>query len=575
MKTKITAALLAPALLMLLFSCSPVPAPDRMGLIPVASDSLTVLNVTAASESAEIFFTPVMGAESYEIRYCEKGSDETRSTAVSTSSYSQSGVFKVLIRPLSPNTGYTVSAYAKNSANTDFIMIGQTDFSTAEAGMLEYAPVAWLSYRTKDVVAIDVNMVAGITYSVDLENADGETIKTAAPEDGKVEFDELVPDDSYKAVVKHGTSADDFSAYTTGIAIPEYSTDYDTGFTISYQNGVLDANGIPAGAVSLKLCRDGVPVQTSAPEYPSFQIVPSTSFESAVYNVVATTPGGETSSCNLLVTSGIALESRQVGYQDIRLAWNAGGYEDGEVIYNITVSDGISAEPVIAGGKATLVLDGLDSKTGYRIGIEAVLPDKRTSTTLLDLTTKDFSGIYQWINTTYPLSRKVGNFAVTVVNAPSESAYAYYIYVNDQDCYYDGSSYRILPLIDNSYQSGETMPEGMIPYSSSQGYAQSYRWNAGKWNTTSMSPAKWRIADTVVSADTYKTTVNSSLAGSSSELPTDTSWTFSTDENGDPVLYFKNYSSSLLVAMGLYTNPDFKAEGVDKNTFLLKRIADI
>lgn len=72
MKTKITAALLAPALVMLLFSCSPVPAPDRMGLIPVASDSLTVLNVTAASESAEIFFTPVMGAESYEIRYCEK-----------------------------------------------------------------------------------------------------------------------------------------------------------------------------------------------------------------------------------------------------------------------------------------------------------------------------------------------------------------------------------------------------------------------------------------------------------------------------------------------------------------------
>lgn len=575
MKIKITAALLAPALLMLLFSCSPVPAPDRMERIPVSPGSSTVLNVTAASESAEIFFSPVMGAENYEIRYNEKGVDEVRTVAVPTSSYSQAGIFKVLIRPLVPDTGYTVSAYAKNSANTGFVMIGRTEFSTAEAGMLEYAPVAWLSYRTGNSAVVEVDAVAGISYQADLLDADGETIGTAAMEDGKAEFGNLVPDDPYKAVVRHGTDADDLSAYTTVIEIPRYGTVYDPGFTLSYQNGTLHATGIPEGAVSLKLCRNGIPVQTVDIGNPSFPVVSSSSFESATYNVLAMTAGGNISSCNLLVTSGIALESKQAGYQDICLVWDAGGYGDGEVIYNITVSDGISSEPVIADGKATLLLEGLDSKTAYQIGIEAVLPDKRTSTTTLDMTTRDFTGVYQWINTTYPLNKKVGNFAVTVMDAPEKSAYAYYIYVNDQDCYYDGSSYRILPLIDDTFQPGETMPEGMIPYYSSESYARSYRWNAGKWNTTSMSPAKWRIADTAVSADAYRTTVNSSLAGSSSELPTDTSWTFSTDENGDPVLYFKNYSSNMLVSMGLYTNPDFKSEGVDKNTFLLKRIADI
>ncbi len=579
MKNKTIAIALAAALLMLFFSCSPVPNPGRLDLIPVADDSTTAVNVTASSESAEVFFTPIAGADSYEIRYGISSVDEKTYT-VPTSSYSTSGMFNVKIRPLNPNTNYSVGVYAKNNANTGFIAVGGASFTTLDAGTLDYAPVAWLESRGQDSADIAISMTEGFFYSVSVLNPDGTEIGTAEPENGKASITGIDQNGKYTAVVYHGSSEEKISPYTTKIEIPAYSISYAENFTLSYSNGTVIAKGVPSDATSLSLYKtvdgsDSLIKKTDNPKDTEFILPISKSFESGIYHFIADTPSGEVSSSNQLITAGILVSLDEIGYQHITLSWDNGEYADGEVIYNTVVSGGINAKLDEVDGNCTLSLSGLESKTDYSINIEAVLPDKRVCTTDLNLTTKDFSGVYQWINTTSPLNKKVGNFVITVENAPQESAYPYYIRVNNQDCYYDGTEYRVLPLIDDSYSSGESMPDGMISYQSDESYAQAYRWNAGKWNKTSMSPAKWRIADYSIGSDVFKTTVNSTLSGSSSELPTETTWTFKEDSSGSPVLYFKNYSSSLLVSMGLYTNPNYEAEGIDKYTFLLKRIADV
>lgn len=579
MKNKTTAITLAAALLMLIFSCSPVPNPGRLNLMPVADGSTTAVNVTASSESAEVFFTPVAGADSYEIRYGIPSGDEKTYT-VPTSSYSTSGMFEVKIRPLNPSTKYSVGVYAKNSANAGFIAVGGASFTTLEAGTLDYAPVAWLESRGQDSADIAISMTEGFFYSISILNPDGTVMKTVVPENGDATITGIAQDDTYTAVIYHGSSEEKISPYTTRIEIPAYSISYAENFTLSYSNGIVKAEGVPEEAISLSLYKrvdgnDSLIKKTDNPKETEFTLPISKSFESGIYHFIAETPSGNVSSSNQLITAGILVSSDEIGYQHITMNWDNGGYADGEVIYNTVVSGGINAKLDEERGNCTLSLSGLESKTEYSISIEAILPDKRICTTDLTLTTKDFSGVYQWINKTSPLNKKVGNFVITVENSPEESAYPYYIRVNSQDCYYNGTEYRVLPLIDDSYSSGESMPDGMIPYQSDESYAQAYRWNAGKWNKTSMSPAKWRIADYSIGSDVFKTTVNSTLSGSSSELPTETTWTFKEDSSGNPVLYFKNYSSSLLVSMGLYTNPDYETEGVDKYTFLLKRIADV
>ena len=125
-----------------------------------------------------------------------------------------------------------------------------------------------------------------------------------------------------------------------------------------------------------------------------------------------------------------------------------------------------------------------------------------------------------------------------------------------------------MPLLDE-VEPGYRPISGNISYSStSEPYMKAYRWNASKWNKTSLSPSYWRPERVVLDGDSVSSYVYSRAMGM--DLTTKTSFAFRTVD-GKKELVFTNVGEgqgATFVNVGLFTNPH-PSVGLDKYSFVL------
>lgn len=118
----------------------------------------------------------------------------------------------------------------------------------------------------------------------------------------------------------------------------------------------------------------------------------------------------------------------------------------------------------------------LVSRTEYTLHLVFTLPMYGECVKEVNFTTGSFAGEYEW-------SAGGLQFAVRATEAPSGSAYNYYMYVSEYDDAYDGTAYRLSPFYDPV--SDASAPQVPCDYSSAPG---AYKWNNKKWNSSSFDP---------------------------------------------------------------------------------------
>lgn len=198
----------------------------------------------------------------------------------------------------------------------------------------------------------------------------------------------------------------------------------------------------------------------------------------------------------------------------------------------------------------------------------------------------DWTGTYQWVYPGTAPSTKVENYTIEVVAkgktykglaGPSDaSEYPYYIYASELDSHYDGTQYRLMPLVDPVLDTTYVPGQEVEYKDTSQSYMLTYRWNAGKWNSSSMSPSSWKIDKgpldfpSLIKRDIYKAQVVSKAVGASL-ITTSISEFMMVD--GEKYMLFSN-SGSGIVNSNLYKNPSPNERlGETDLSYALKQIA--
>ena len=128
-----------------------------------------------------------------------------------------------------------------------------------------------------------------------------------------------------------------------------------------------------------------------------------------------------------------------------------------------------------------------------------------------------------------------------------------------------------MPLIDDSLP-GFTPIQGNIKYKDeSQEYMKAYKWNAKKWNTTTMSPSEWRPESSVVNGDSVTSLVYSKALGMN--LYTKTQFTFRYREGKKELVFYNagEGTTANFVNVGLFTNKN-PSPGLDKYSFVLTKM---
>ena len=176
--------------------------------------------------------------------------------------------------------------------------------------------------------------------------------------------------------------------------------------------------------------------------------------------------------------------------------------------------------------------------------------------------------MYAWLG--YPSDGVRSAFWVDVKESP-EGDYPYYITISETDPAYDGNKYQVMPLIDDTLPSYAPI-EGNIKYSdTSKEFMKAYRWNAKKWNKTTMSPSEWRPESTEIVGDSVTSIVYSKAMGMNLYTKTQFSFRY---VDGKKELVFTNKGEGAnagFVNMGLFTNKN-PSPGLDKYSFVLTRI---
>ena len=259
----------------------------------------------------------------------------------------------------------------------------------------------------------------------------------------------------------------------------------------------------------------------------------------------------------------------------ITLEWE----ESEEALYFVSVKvindndKRVIPEPMVRdvesdGERAVLKLDKLVSNTNYEIEITFTLSDGASSTYKERVKTDSYVGTYVWLG--YPSDGIRSAFWVDVKES-ADSAYPYYITVSDKDPAFDGNKYMIMPLIDDSLSSYVPI-EGNIKYrDESEEFMKAYKWNAKKWNKTSMAPSEWKPQSTTINGDSVTSLVYSKAVGMN--LYTKTQFSFRYREGKKELVFYNagEGSSAGFVNLGLFTNPE-PSPGLDKYSFVLTKI---
>ena len=587
---------------MALFSCTPVDFPEALPRTPVVDKPN--IYVTPYPTYAEVKFDPVRNADSYTI-IKNKGQEDEKNIYdfdLVDGSYTFNLYF------LDPDTKYTLEIEATNNAEGNVSTTDSIEFYTKpDTGEIDYAPKAYVAARDVNSVTIEIKAMPKIDYNVTLnlngvpvvgELSDtvhgGTTFKT-------VTFTGLEKDSTYSATITHRKGMHPISNHTTELVIPPYRVAFEPTIELTMEGAeatIKDAKGKQNMTMLFYGDNTGKPTileTKKTAEGLSMDIDSLGALKSGVFCMVLTDAAGTGAiySNPIYHTTPITpiKDEQKSNQQTAHYYWDE-GINKGKIIYNVVVTDAETGK-VFSGAKITnrngmayLSIDNLVSNRTYNMEIEAMLPNGESSTSNTEFKTPSFAGIYRWVS---PVAGSpVSSFVIEVwdkdiatkkiandewKNGVWNDDFPYHIFVHESDpSYIDAmDGVPIMPL----FQSEDEIPAGTISYANGNMHYQiGYRWNEGKWNTTTKKPSKWKPGENIIDGDKITSLCDSwPVIG---QVSTKTDFTFRV-EDGKPQVVFRNAGDGPkagFVNLGLFQNPS-PEPGTDKFTFILDRIGSI
>ena len=563
--------------ILLLVSCTPIDYPSSdysSASIEEVKTKDPMWSVEKGSKNAIVSFSPLEGVDSYSIILSQEGGD-TRSFSVLPSSFSL-GRFHREIKGLLPDTNYTLSLQVECGGEKGKVEESYA-FTTEDSSSdkPEYAPYAFCEIRNETSATIHFNLEEGMWYRMVLYSEEDigskEFVFHSSGYSDSYDILGLEESKSYTLTIQHGKKNGEWGIVKREVEIDKYRVPATMKLSVNGNTFTLDTS--PSGKEIYLLSRSdrSFSYKITAEEF----VIPTSilpSMERDEYFAYNRTDN--TLSNAVSFTSPMKTEVT-VTPDSITLEWE----ESEEALYFVSVKvindndKRVIPEPMVRdvesdGERAVLKLDKLVSNTNYEIEITFTLSDGASSTYKERVKTDSYVGTYAWLG--YPSDGIRSAFWVDVKDS-TDSAYPYYITVSDKDPAFDGNKYMIMPLIDDSLSSYVPI-EGNIKYrDESEEFMKAYKWNAKKWNKTSMAPSEWKPQSTTINGDSVTSLVYSKAVGMN--LYTKTQFSFRYREGKKELVFYNagEGSSAGFVNIGLFTNPE-PSPGLDKYSFVLTKI---
>ena len=505
-----------------------------------------------------------------------------------------------------PSNNGTVKLFGRTSGSTSWVELGESPYEMIEVeGEI---PDVYVYERNVDNVVLKVNpsdSSKSYLYKTVVMTEDGEAkpdTEFAQASDNKITISNLNPDKIYFVNVyqKESLEAETPETYAA-IEVPVFEHEVklslstnEKGFVVSgIENGTQEIQLKNRDNESLSVVKKDEDISNGSVEIP-FSEVPS--LESGLFYVYST--NGSVVSNNVKTTAPVSIRSTTPNYRSVDFEIKFSSLIDVSSI-NFSATDSTTAYSVDvvsvdSDNKTIISITDLDSNTTYNTE-QITLAIDGIDIAISEFTTKSFAGkFFKWKGTLdkggFFGTKHTTNFVLFVDNAPSGSAFPYYVYLSENDdslsgkenpTNYSKSKYRIMPLLDNSDGLGiekEPVIDQYVFYNtglSNNGvdfkiYNESYKKNANKWNGSPLTPGTWKIEnpDADKEKDVVLTITFTGLGSSNpdSSLQTDTSFEFleTRNENNEAIPYikFKNIGSPT-VQMGLYINAGYEQEWMD------------
>ena len=563
--------------ILLLVSCTPIDYPSSdysSASIEEVKTKDPMWSVEKGSKNAIVSFSPLEGVDSYSIILSQEGGD-TRSFSVLPSSFSL-GRFHREIKGLLPDTNYTLSLQVECGGEKGKVEESYA-FTTEDSSSdkPEYAPYAFCEIRNETSATIHFNLEEGMWYRMVLYSEEDigskEFVFHSSGYSDSYDILGLEESKSYTLTIQHGKKNGEWGIVKREVEIDKYRVPASMKLSVNGNTFTLDTS--PSGKEIYLLSRSdrSFSYKITAEEF----VIPTSilpSMERDEYFAYNRTD--KTLSNAVSFTSPMKTEVT-VTPDSITLEWE----ESEEALYFVSVKvindndKRVIPEPMVRdvesdGERAVLKLDKLVSNTNYEIEITFTLSDGASSTYKERVKTDSYVGTYAWLG--YPSDGIRSAFWVDVKDS-TDSAYPYYITVSEKDPAFDGNKYMIMPLIDDSLSSYVPI-EGNIKYrDESEEFMKAYKWNAKKWNKTSMAPSEWKPQSTTINGDSVTSLVYSKAVGMN--LYTKTQFSFRYREGKKELVFYNagEGSSAGFVNIGLFTNPE-PSPGLDKYSFVLTKI---
>ena len=563
--------------ILLLVSCTPIDYPSSdysSASIEEVKTKDPMWSVEKGSKNAIVSFSPLEGVDSYSIILSQEGGD-TRSFSVLPSSFSL-GRFHREIKGLLPDTNYILSLQVEcggEKGEVEESYAFKTEDSSSDKP--EYAPYAFCEIRNETSATIHFNLEEGMWYRMVLYSEEDigskEFVFHSSGYSDSYDILGLEESKSYTLTIQHGKKNGEWGIVKREVEIDKYRVPATMKLSVDGNTFTLDTS--PSGKEIYLLSRSdrSFSYKITAEEF----VIPTSilpSMERDEYFAYNRTDN--TLSNAVSFTSPMKTEVT-VTPDSITLEWE----ESEEALYFVSVKvindndKRVIPEPMVRdvesdGERAVLKLDKLVSNTNYEVEITFTLSDGASSTYKERVKTDSYVGTYAWLG--YPSDGIRSAFWVDVKDS-TDSAYPYYITVSEKDPAFDGNKYMIMPLIDDSLSSYVPI-EGNIKYrDESEEFMKAYKWNAKKWNKTSMAPSEWKPQSTTINGDSVTSLVYSKAVGMN--LYTKTQFSFRYREGKKELVFYNagEGSSAGFVNIGLFTNPE-PSPGLDKYSFVLTKI---
>ncbi len=238
----------------------------------------------------------------------------------------------------------------------------------------------------------------------------------------------------------------------------------------------------------------------------------------------------------------------------VYLSWSS---VDGALYYDIY--NGQDFVVRLDSSSSSYLASSLDSDKSYSFAIAARDGSNNTLDSIwLNAATTSWDGTYLWENkTTHNNKGKVREIRMRI-KAVTDASYGQY---NEVFLIIDGKEIKIFPLFPFGSEDANIWHK----YKEDSIGGISYRTNAGLFNTSSMTPSKWKISKIVIDRDFTSAYIQTSAL--SFIFDTESSYRLF-EKDGRMYLEFKTESEQSIVDNALFKNPN-PGEG---DAFILEKI---